>query len=204
VTKKLDRSRPPTDCKEKFLFRSLLRRPRPQQALNFRVRGAEHIKLYARALKSLEQAEAFEAGDDIELEQLTVSAITAELISLTVYTPRGRAFGSSDDVMRLSGNEIGQLGSEVLNVLHAISPTYSRSDTGAWEMALKKGAQDLSNIHEAMSMYRSCDRVGMDGTVYERPDRYFGLPICELTDGQLMVFSAATKYVADAIRSPDG
>ncbi len=203
MTQPLDRSKPPPDCDKHKLFRSLLRRPRPQQALTFRVTGAEHIQLFVRSLKNLEYAEVFESGDDVELSQLAISTITAELIAATVFTKNHRAFSSADAVMRLSGTEIGQLGKEVLDVVHLISPTYQRSDAQAWKMALKEGAGHASNIYEAMSMYRSCDRVGMDATVYERPDRYFGLPVCELTDGQLMAYAAAVECVSSAIRSPD-
>jgi hypothetical protein len=200
----IDRSSPPPKCDKRFLFRGLIRRPRPQRALSFRVRGAEHIKLYARALKGLEYVEAFEAGDDVEPEHLSISTITAELLSMTVYTASCRAFASGDMVMRLSDNEMSQLGREALDALHFISPTYQRSNLAAWEIALKEGAAHQSNFQEAIAMYKSCDRVGMDGTIHERPDRYYGLPMCELTDGHLMVFSAAVKFISEAVRSPDG
>lgn len=200
----IDRSVPPPKCDKRLLFRGLLRRPRPQQALLFRVLGAEHVKLYARGVKGLEYAEAFEAGDDLEVEQLSISTITAALLSITVYTPQGRAFASGDDVLRLSSSEMAQLGSEVLDALHFISPTYQRSNIEAWSVALREGAAHQSNFQEALAMYKSCDRVGMDAVAYERPDRYFGLPMCELTDGHLMVFSAAVKFISDAVRSPDG
>jgi hypothetical protein len=127
-----------------------------------------------------------------------------EVLSATVFTRKGRAFATAEQAAMLNATEIDTLGKEVLDALHYISPTYQGSDLAAWNIALKEGASHSLNFQEALLMYRSCDRVGMDATVYERPDRYFGLPMCELTDGQLMVFSAAVQFIADAVRSPDG
>lgn len=201
--KAVDRTIPP-DVPKHLLFRGLLRRPRPQQQLKFRVPCAAHIRLFVRALKSVEYAEVFEAADAVEVEQLSTSAITSELIAVSVYTPKGRAFMSGAEVLRLRGEEMAMLGIEVLDALHRVSPTFQRSETAAWRMALKEGAQHPSNFNDALTMYRSCDRVAMSNAVWERPDRYFGLPYCELTDGHQLAYSAAVELVSSLIRSKDG
>ena len=157
------------------------------------------MRLFVRALKSIEYAEVFE--QEHEVKQVMTSRVTAGLIATSVVTTRGRAFNSSTEVLGLSDGEVSQFGLEVLRALHAISPTYHHSNVEAWRMALKEGAQHGSNITEALTMYRSCDRVGMNGVAWERPDRYFGLPMCELTDGQLLVYSASVELIGSMLKS---
>jgi hypothetical protein len=201
--KAVDRSRPPENVPKHLLFRSLIAVPRPRTPLAFRVTCAAHIPLHVRALKSLEYSEVIEAADLVEIEQLTTSELTAGLVSACVYTPRGRAFGSAREVLGLGGEELAALGLEVLEAIHRVSPVYQRTDADAWRMALKEGAQHRSCFFEALSMYRSCDRVGMNAVAFERPDRYYGLPVRELVDGQLMAYSAAVELVSSIVRSPD-
>lgn len=209
--KKTDRTSPPQEVPKHILFRSLLERPRPRWPLKFRVPCAPDIQLYAVALRGIEHAEALEANEGAEEaqgqadgEQLTVTAIAADLVARAVHTRRGRAFSGAAEVLMLRGDEVAVLGLDVLNALHRISPTYQQSNVDAWRMALKEGAQHPSNFHEALTMYRSCDRVGMNGVAYERPDRYFGMPMCEMTDGHLMAYSAAVELVNNMVKSPDG
>lgn len=199
-----DRSKPPADIKPHLLFKGLLRRPRPRKALRFRIRGAEGVQLYARALKSIEKSEAMDLEPDTEVERVGLSLITAELVSMSVWTLRGRAFHTAEQVLQLDGPEISALANEVLDAHHYISPTFRYSDIVAWGTVLKVGAKHPSNLFEAMAMYKSCDRVGMEGIVLARPDHYFGLPMCELTDGQMMAFSSAVDLIKIESRGADG
>jgi len=199
-----DFSKPPVGYPKEKLFRKLLELPRPTWPLKFRVEGVPHIRLHVRAIKSIQAADVNDGLLEIEHREVRQYEGAARVISLCVYTDKGRAFTSPDQALRLSESELDQLGSEITVALQHCSPTFRRSDAQSWELALKEGAQHMSNFYESMSMYRSCDRAGMDANLVERPERYFGVPMCELTDGHLMVFSAAIATIKDGIRSVDG
>ena len=202
--KPIDFSKPPEGIPKHKLFRTLLQRPRPKWPLEFRVKGVEHIPLHVVGMRSIEAADLHEGLSEIEIREIRGYESAARVIALCAHTRKGRAFTSAEEVMMLSSLEVNELGWEITRALQYCSPTFRRSDTKAWSLALREGAEHMSNFYESLTMYRSCDRVGMDGVISERPDRYFGIPMCELTDGQLMVFSAAVEAIKIGLRSSDG
>jgi len=72
-----------------------------------------------------------------------------------------------------------------------VSPTYNRSDSAAWGERLRAGASHDSNMAETLLLGQAFDWTGGG----EQPDRYFGAPLADLTDGQLMAYRAARDVI---------
>ena len=81
---------------------------------------------------------------------------------------------------------------------HTISPLRRSCNLDAWHDVLLKGAQHPANLSTAGSIYLSTDTLVAPRSLVHlsAPDRYFGLPLADLTDGQLMAYEAA-KAVFD-------
>ena len=121
------------------------------------------------------------------------------LVAASVWLDGERAFDGVADVAALSSAEATELAAEVLAALAIVSPTYAHSDSAAWEAALHQGARAHENIHDAIWLGQCVDTSAGFSVVYTtpRPDRYFGLPIGELTDGHHMAFAAARRVVEE-------
>jgi hypothetical protein len=192
---------PPPDIPPARLFRSLLVRPRAVLCISHRINGAEHIPLSVQALRGSEVASVYDTIPPGLDDAARRSHVTLGLVAASLCTPDGMAFNSAREVASLYGPEVMALGTAVLRALAIVSPSYLTSDAQAWDAKLREGAQDPTNIHQAVLMADSADvAVGWSGTVRTpRPDRYFGLPPCQLTDGQLMAYRAGYDAV-EAIR----
>lgn len=171
----------------------LIQRERATVPLRYRVRGAESFALRVIALRGDEAADALAMGDDIEAGDARASSILCGLAAACVYVGDAPAFGSASDVRRLSSGEVSELCAEVHRALSQCSPLYAVSDARAWHSALKDGATHARNYTMAARVASCVDVVGGFQKAYrhQRPDRWFGLPTCELTDGQLMAYDAA-------------
>lgn len=190
---------PPKDIEPARLFRILLQRPRATAPLVQRVRGAEAIPLRVRALSSVEEAAIADAADG--LDEMRGSRVAAELVCRTLLTPDGPAFASVEDVGGLDPEEAIVLAVAVRAALNIISPTYALHDSAAWDRVLQRGAKAPGNWAEALSLGGCVDYafgMGMGRSV-ERPDRYFGIPLADMTDGQWMVYRAA-RAVAEELK----
>ena len=66
-----------------------------------------------------------------------------------------------------------------------------------WEMALEKGVKHASNATETMRIASCYDvAVGFAGVArHRRPDRYFGMPVADLTEGQALAFDTAYNLI---------
>jgi hypothetical protein len=170
----------------------LIQRERASIPLLYRVRGAESFALRVVALRGDEAADALALGDDIEAGDARASSILCGLAAC-VYVGDAPAFGSAADVRRLSSGEVSELCAEVHHALGQCSPLYALSDARQWLSVLKDGAEHRRNISMAARVASCIDVVGGFQKAYrhQRPDRWFGLPACELTDGQLMAYDAA-------------
>jgi hypothetical protein len=186
---------PPPGVPPARLFRILLQRPRAVAPLSRRITGAEHVALRVRALSGLDEAAIADAAEGAGPSGGSRAA--AELVSRALFTSDGPAFASADDVGVLMDFEAIALARDVRAVLDVISPTYVRCDVGAWAAALKKGAYAAANWAETLALGGCVDcAFGMGfGRMIERPDRYFGIPMAEMTDGQWMVYRAALEVV---------
>lgn len=188
---------PPVNVAPARLFRLLLRRPRPEISIAYRIRGVEHIPLRVRALSGVEEAIVGDAGDG--WGDAAGSVVAGQLVAMALLTPGGPAFASAEDVGALDMSEAMRLAVAVRAALDIISPSYSRHDVAAWDAALKTGAKDARNMAAAVALGGCVDyALGFStGRVTERPDRYFGMPLAEMTDGQWMAYRAARAVVQE-------
>ncbi len=85
------------------------------------------------------------------------------------------------------------MSAEVRLALDTVSPTYVLSDVAEWHRVLVAGARHPTNWWTVREMANCVDVSLGPGQAFahERPDRYFGLPVRELTDGHLMAYRAA-------------
>lgn len=171
----------------------LIQRERASIPLRYRVRGAESYALRVVALRGDEAADALADGDNIEVDEARASRVLCALAAACVYTGDVRAFGSASDVRRLSSGEVGELCAEVHQALSICSPVYQIAEARAWTTVLKTGAEHNRNISMAARVASCVDVVGGFQKAYrhQRPDRWFGVPTAELTDGQLLAYDAA-------------
>jgi len=188
--------RPPKGVAPERLFRLLTRKPRPRLALEHRVAGADDIELHVVALTGAEEADCFDAGDVGTPEGR--SAVSAALITASLHTAAGRAFRAEREALLLPASDFDLLATAVIGALGTVSPTDWRADRGAWDLALRIGARHPKNIAQAVAMADSADIIMASKAHFEpRPDRYFGMPLSDLTDGHRMAFRAAWGVVKE-------
>jgi len=184
--------KPPEGVEPARLFRLLARSPRPLWPLALALPGVP--RLYAQGLTGAEVDEAHDGAADVDAGSRRMDAVGLRLAAATVVDARGApAFGSFADLAALPGPVADAIVGAALDGLSVVSPTYARSDFIAWRDALLRGARDVTNRGTAGIMASAHDVVILPSRAFfhERPDRYFGLPLCALTDGQLMAFRAA-------------
>lgn len=194
-----DPTQPPSESaiEAEHLFRLLLRSPRAELPITYRIPAAPHIALRVVALSGNEESSAWDDARSLRSEDARDAELVAGLIVRSLHTRRGRAFANVGQVGELEPHNVSDLASHVIAALCVVSPTYGSIDQRAWELRLEKGATHLSNAHQA-AMLADCIDVSLaSGVRYTtpRPDRYFGLRMGELTDGQLLVFRAARSVV---------
>jgi hypothetical protein len=170
------------------LFRSLLAL-RPTRSITYRLRALPEVPLHVRALGNREAMEAVDIGMGHPIEELRHGRVELELLARCLMLPDGPAFACVEDVEDLDGPEIDTLIAHALPALEAIGPSYARSDTEAWRKVLEEGAAHGANLHDAIVLANCVDH-GFDANAY-RPERYWGVPPCELLDGHWMAFHAA-------------
>lgn len=192
---------PPADVTPARLFRLLTQRPRPELPLAYRLRAAPEIPLRVRALR---RGEALAAGDVAEdfsaLPGVRAAHEAFGLVAAALLLPSGPAFDSAEQVSALlSEAEAIDLVRHVGAALARCSPIHGRCDSDAWGARLRLGAKDPSNVYDA-AMLGGCVDIAVGAgmrVVSMRPDRYFGLPFSELTDGQCMAAQAARAVVLE-------
>lgn len=176
---------PPPDVSPPRLFRLLASRARAEQPIAFRFAGVEHAPLVVRAPLASELASALDAAPP--------DAFAAALVAVSLYDGNERVFASAADVLELPDVELPALTHDVVSALARVAPFYGRCDEEAWHRALVAGARHRSNATAFRALAGSVDLVlGAKRPIFiERPDRYFGVPLADLTDGQWMAFRAA-------------
>jgi hypothetical protein len=144
--------------------------------------------LHIRALTGLETQAVIDAAE---------SNLWRGLVAASLMTDDGPAFSSPDLVGCMASHLFDAMSAEVRLALDTVSPTYVLSDLAEWERALIAGARHPSNRWTVREM-ANCVAVSLGPSqafCHERPDRYFGLPVRELTDGHLMAYRAARAAV---------
>jgi len=183
------RGEPPADVAPARLFRLLIRTPRPTWPVNYEIPGVEHGPLHVRGLRGLEEADAVDTAESFESLEVRYSRLRSHRIYLALCAEEGLVFRSADEPLLLAPREFDALSRAVEDALLRVSPTYARSHFTTWMKRLEEGAGAPANIAITMSLGR-CIEVGL-GHAAERPDLYFGIPLCDLTDGQWMAYRAA-------------
>lgn len=182
--------KPPADIEPGKLFRSLIRRPRPIARVDHQIYGLEQFELWATALTSYEIQCANDDGGML--------AVAAE----SLVCEGERAFSSDRELATLGEFECNALLESWSSAFSNICPSMISADSHLWDEKLRKGVQDPFNFSVVLAMSECCDvLVGSTIVRTPRPGRYYGLPVAELTDGQRMAFSAATKFVNEQIES---
>jgi hypothetical protein len=188
----VDTSLPPRDVAPERLFRLLLRRPRPLLPLTFRLPFAPAIALAVQGLTALEDAEVVDVDSDLPAE-IRTSTIARRLIAATLLADGSPAFASAEDVGALTASEVQALSGAVFRGLHVVSPMLRSINRDAWHDVLVKGAEHRANLSTAGAIFTSTTTLVTPTRFVHlpAPDRYFGLPLADLTDGQLLAYNAA-------------
>lgn len=185
---------PPRDVPAARLFRLLLGRPRPVLPLALRLPFAPDVALAVQGLTALEDAEVVDVDPDLPPEILR-STIARRLIAAALLADGRPAFASAEDVGALTEPEVRALSNAVFRAAHVVSPVRRAVDTKAWHDRLVEGAKHRVNRSTAEAIFLSTQTIVWPRAVTHEPapDRYFGMPLADLTDGQLMVYSAAVS-----------
>ena len=182
------------------LFRLLCGGPRPRLPITTRLLVARSTPLFVVGLRGVEEQEAVDMADGMKPESLRLNRVVAEILVRCLWTPEGPAFSSADDLGLLGRTEGDTLHAEAARAFLIVSPTYPRQsarDGEAWSRVLEEGARDASNLHEMVTLGGAIE-YGYRGLT-PRPDIYWGVPLCQLTDGQMMAYRAARKVYARMI-----
>lgn len=177
--------KPSKDADPVELFATLLTVPRPSATFTWR-----GWTLQARALSSLELSPI--ARDTNTRQQ--------SLLIATLRMDGEPVFQSLDEFSSFYGNDLDTLHDLASAALDRVSPTYAFSQVSAWHEFLVEG---LRNRREAWctvhALGNSIDVTPL-GTVVERPDRFFGVPLNQLVDAHWIAFRAARSLVTEASR----
>ncbi len=183
---------PPKDITPARLFRLLCGAPRPRLPLSLRLDVDPDCQLYVCGLRGHEESAAVDAAEGIEPEESRISRILSELIVMSLHTDDGPVFRSVDDMGGLELPEFGALVVEVSARLSVVSPFFARrseDEATQWDNVLEQGARHPSNVNDMVLMAQAVEHGY--GRLTPRPDIYWGIPLCQLTDGQLMAYRAA-------------
>lgn len=166
------------------LFRLLSRAPRPTWPIEERLSLAPHAPLAVQAYTETERLAVADADDGFNT-----------LVATCLITATGaRVFSAPFEVAMLPGPEAKRL---VLGCVMALYTCAPRLDEEL-ERALSAGARAPENGSIVASMLMSRARVpNLAGraTYQERPDRYYGRPIIDLTGGQILAYHEACRTI---------
>lgn len=96
------------------------------------------------------------------------------------------------DVADLPEPEFAALRRAVSGALDTISPMYGRADVNAWRATLVEGLKHPSNHVIRRALGGAYDIAGgARARIIERPERFFGMPQREMTDGHWILYRAA-------------
>jgi len=179
---------PPKDVSPAQLFRTLCsvaRRPR------WRVSFAalELPDLYVEAMTGHELEELLPIGEDMTSKQ---DVVLDELVVRCLHNADGSpAFASVEQFGLAPHEDALRISNATLEALGVMSPIYGRSDLRAWEVVLREGSQHPSNHALRRGIIESASHLAMTAHFMPQPDRFFGMPLGQLTDGQWMGFATA-------------
>lgn len=173
------------------LFRLLVDRA-PRLPIAFRFSAASDAPLVVCGLRGSDVMNAVDGALDVS-EDARELAFCPMMLELALVTPEGRPFADAATYRRVDADELRRAWGAVSSALHIVSPIRATADVTEWKRVLHLGAQQNGSITDRIGDCLDVS-VGFGGVVrVPRPDRYFGMPLCELTDGQLMAFGAAYR-----------
>lgn len=183
---------PPQDVTPAALFRCLLCTPRADAPIHFDLADL-HGAFSVVAPTTLEESSAFDRVDAIEAEGMRGQMKLAALTHLCLQRDGQRIFDSMEQVADLDCDTFDAVTVSVFLQLSRIAPSYLRSDIAAWRRVLRLGAEDPANLPLGERL-ACCVDGELGRAAIPRPDRFFGVHIGELTDGQWLVFRAARYH----------
>ena len=180
---------PPTDVSPAQLFRALCSvARRPRWRVSFVDLGLRDLMVEALAGHELE--EVMPIGEYIDEQRQDV--VLDELVVRCLRNPDGSpAFLSRAQFGEAPYEDALAISNEVFRALCIVAPIYGRSDLKAWHAALREGAQHPSNHALRRGIIESATNLAMTAHFQPQPDRFFGMALGELTDGQWLAFDAA-------------
>lgn len=127
------------------------------------------------------------------------------IVCATLLADGERAFSCPEEIFKLHKEEVDAIYSEVSVALSEISPLYASIDHVEWMKVLKEGALHQTNVSTTWSMSECVDIVAVgDSTIkLSRPERYYGIPPVELSDGQRLAFSAAREAIDELAKKSE-
>lgn len=165
------------------LFRLLCKRPRPSLRIETLGFGVEVVAPTPYELAAI---------DDSESDAHAATTRAASLLAASCYYNGRPAFASHDDVLRLPSVDFDKLYNAVDAALLIVAPNKRTLDQHPKYLdLLKAGAKDNSNATIAARMAAANIYVPFAKKPIGDPSQYFGMPLCELTTGQLLAFDAA-------------
>lgn len=167
---------PPREVAPVRLF-ELLSDPAPRWPIAATLAALGDIRLSARPLTPLEWARARQEWP-------------AGLLSAAVLADGEPLFPDAVSVGYLTAEEAHDLCRATMAALDVVAPTYGRIDVRKWQAVLADGAAHSGSL--VRGMVACVEPVGLGGYV-ERPDRYWRIPMYEITDGQWLAFRAARR-----------
>lgn len=176
---------PPESPAPPALFRAVLAGALP---IKYRIVGAESIALSVRAPSMIVSANILPLLANPGLEW-----IDGMLLLETLIANGAPAFRSIEQIGCLSIDEAATLGREAWQMLKVCAPTYAGSDVMAWERVIAEGAKHPTN----WTIMHTLGRSGGPDTI--APEQWFGKPISELSDGQIMVFNVCRAIYIERV-----
>jgi hypothetical protein len=155
------------------------------------------MALAVQGLTALEDAEVVDLDPNLPPE-IRKSEIARRVIAAVLLADGARAFASADDVGALTEPEVHALGAAVFQATSVVCPMRRAVHEDAWHDRLVLGAKHPVNRSTTRAISLSTETLVAPARFVSlsAPDRYFGIPLAALTDGQLMAYEAA-KAVFD-------
>lgn len=167
------------------LWRLLIVTPRPWVAIDLSEYGSK-VPLRVVAPLPSDELAAFNHHDPEAVDEYL-----ARRVVLSLYIEGGRRVFSYSQLTSLDSRACDGVVATVTEALSTIAPLRAGVDLLAWGATLKRGAETGFNSFQ-LARVDPCVERRKSGWA-TRPDVFFGLPMCQITDGQLMAFDAARK-----------
>lgn len=132
----------------------------------------------------------------ISASELATCKRKHEIVAKTLLIDGELAFASGYEAGLLRQDEIDELHSGIRAAFDVCCPMYgSRFDVDEWIQHLKQGAAESRFAGPLACCVDYITSPASAPFPIDRPERYWGLPVCDLLDGHWMAFRAARALV---------